>query len=192
LQQVVDGLLALVDRRDPHAADHSERVAVLAAGIAKEMDLDAVTAETARFAGALMNVGKIMVPESILAKPGRLTDAELEQVREALARGADLLDGIEFDGPVAETLRQAHGRADRTGSGKRTADDILPSARVVAAANAFVAMISPRAHRPGMTVDEALDALNAESGAALDRRVLAALANYLDNRGGRAALTGGA
>jgi len=56
---------------------------------------------------------------------------------------------------------------------------------VVAVANAFVAMISPRAWRPGMTADVAIDRLMAECGGAFDRRVVAALINRLDNRGGR-------
>jgi len=55
---------------------------------------------------------------------------------------------------------------------------------VVSVANAFVAMISPRAWRPGMSVDESIERLMAEIGGAFDRRVVAALVNRVDNRDG--------
>ena len=99
---------------------------------------------------------------------------------------ADLLEDVEFDGPVVEVLRQVRERWDGAGEPDgRGGDEILLPARVVAAANAFVAMISPRAWRPGMSIDEAIDRLMAEVGGAFDRRVVAALINRLDNRGGR-------
>lgn len=188
LQQVVEGLLTLVDQRDPNAANHSLRVGMVGQGVAREMGYDEVTAETARFAGELMNVGKIMVPEDLLTKPGKLTKGELKRVHDALDLGADLLSGIEFDGPVVETLRQARERVDGSGPRKLAGEDILPTARIVAVANALVAMISPRAHREGMSIDAAMAALQRDAGTVYDRKVLTALANYLDNRGGREAL----
>ncbi|NDC57047.1 MAG: hypothetical protein EBZ69_09650, partial [Alphaproteobacteria bacterium] len=59
---------------------------------------------------------------------------------------------------------------------------IMQTARVVAVANAFVAIVSPRAHRPGVSVKQAVDALNQEAGKGFDGRVVIALANYVENR----------
>jgi HD-GYP domain-containing protein (c-di-GMP phosphodiesterase class II) len=59
------------------------------------------------------------------------------------------------------------------------------TARVIAVANAFVAMISPRAHRAGIGIDAAVAGLLEQAGKAFDRRVVAALINALENRGGR-------
>lgn len=186
LRQLVETLVAIADRRDPYAAGHSRRVAGIATAIADEMKLEPVLVETVGIAGSLMNLGKIMVPSSVLTKAGSLSDDERRMVRDSMLAAADLLSGIDFDGPVVETLRQAHERMDGSGlPDGRKGEDILVTARVLAVANAFVAMVSPRAHRPGADVDEVLAALMADAGTAFDRGVVAALVNHIDNRGGR-------
>ena len=99
---------------------------------------------------------------------------------------AELIKGIEFDGPVEETLRQLLEHYDGSGVPKGLkGDDISITARVVAAANAFVGMVSARSWRPGMDIDDAVNTLMQESGKKFDRRVISALANYIDNRAGR-------
>lgn len=186
MQQLVATLVALVDRRDPYAAGHSARVAQVARTIAEEMGLDAVTIETVDTAATLMNVGKMLVPPEILTKQGALSPGELEQVRAAMRAGAELVKGIEFDGPVAGTLGQLLERWDGSGAPDGLKGEaILMPARVVAVANAFVALASPRAHRAGLDLDGAAAAVLARAGSQFDRRPIAALINILDNRGGR-------
>jgi len=195
LRQLVGALVGVVDRRDPYSADHSLRVAAVARAIAGEMGLEgadakdadgADIAETAEIAGNLMNLGKIAVPESILTKTESLSDPEIRQVRDSILASAEMIADIEFDGPVAETIRQLQERYDGSGEPKGLCGEaILPSARIVAVANAFVAMVSPRAYRRGMDFDRAIAVLLAESGRAFDRRVVSALVNYVENRGGR-------
>lgn len=190
--RLIETLLTVVDRRDPYAASHSAQVAAVARGIAEEMGLDAADVETAATAGRLMNLGKILVPRALLCTADDLESYELRAIRESVRASADLLDDVEFDGPVVETLRQIQERWDGTGepAGLRGGDILLP-ARIVAVANAFVAMTSPRAWRPGLSVDDAVAQLMAGIGAAFDRRVVAALVNRLDNRDGRAIWVGG-
>lgn len=185
--ELVRALVTIVDRRDPHAAHHSRRVAAVARRIAEEMELDPAMIETAETAGQLFNIGKLTVPAEVLTKVEPLTAAEREQVRLSMRAGAELIAGVEFDGPVADTLRQVQERWDGQGvPDGRQGEDILISARIVAVANAFVALLSPRAWRPGVGFDKALDALLTEAGHAYDRRVVAALINDIENRGGRA------
>lgn len=186
LDHLVQTLVGIVDRRDPYAAEHSTRVGRLSQLIAEEMGLDDVECETARFAGALMNVGKILVPESLLTRNAVLSDEERKQVQDGINATAELLADVEFSGPVIETLRQSQERFDGRGWPRGLeGDEILLSARVTAVANAFVGMVSARAHRPGLSVESATTELLNEAGAAHDRRVVAALVNYLDNKGGR-------
>jgi PAS domain S-box-containing protein len=188
LSSLVRSLVTLVDRRDRYAAHHSVRVALVARAIGEEMGLDPVLVDTAETAGNLMNIGKILVPPDILAKNGSLSEAEMEQVRASIGASADFLEGIEFEGPVVETLRQCQEHWDGSGRPRGLKDEaILPTARVVAVANAFVAMVSPRAHRPGLNFDAAVAALFHAIGTRFDRGAVAALVNYLDNKGGRAA-----
>lgn len=186
LSQLVGTLMAVVDKRDPYAAHQSERVSSLARAIASEMQLDTVTLQSVEIAGRLMSLGKILVPEEVLTRSTALSADEIQKVRESLQASADLISEIEFDGSVVETLRQLQERWDGAGEpGGLAGEDILLPARIVAVANAFVAMVSPRAWRNGSSVDEAIDRLMAEVGKAFDRRVVAALISYLDNHGGR-------
>jgi PAS domain S-box-containing protein len=183
---LVRTLVAVVDSRDRFAAHHSQRVAMVARRVAEEMDLDPTLAEAAEIAGNLLNLGKIFVPPELLAKQGKLADDELQKVRAAIRRGTELLDDIDFDAPVVRTLHEAGERWDGSGPRGLKGEEISIAARVVAVANAFVALVSHRAFRPGVGFDEAIETLQRDVGRAFDRRVVTALINDLENRGGRA------
>jgi len=189
LNQLVKTLVDVVDKRDPFAAQHSSRVAKVARAVAKEMGLTEVETETADIAGNLLNLGKILIPEEVLSKTGQLTEAERDMIKNSIQTSADLLQGIEFDGPVVLTLRQAQAHWDGSGQpAGLSGDNIVVTARVIAVANALIGMISDRAFRQALSIDDAIENLMKGSGKAFDRRVVAALVNYLDNRGGRAEL----
>jgi PAS domain S-box-containing protein len=188
LNQLVKTLVDVVDKRDPFAARHSTRVAHVARAVAKEMNLSDIEIETADIAGNLLNLGKILIPEAVLAKTENLTEDERAMIRNSILTSGELLKGIEFDGPVVETLQQAQANFDGTGNPPLKGDEIVITARVIAVANAFIGMISDRAFRQALSIDQAIEALMKGVGKAFDRRVVAALINYLDNHGGREAL----
>lgn len=188
LNQLVKTLVDVVDKRDPFAAQHSARVAQVARAVAKEMNLSDVEIETAEIAGNLLNLGKILIPEAVLKKTEGLTDEERGMIRNSIMTSAELIKGIEFDGPVVETLQQAQANFDGTGNPPLKGDEIVVTARVIAVANAFIGMISDRAFRQALSIDQAIEALMKGMGKGFDRRVVAALINYLDNHGGRDAL----
>lgn len=177
LQQLIGTLVEMVDRRDPHAAQHSGCVALLAREVAKQMQLDAVMVATAEIAGQLMNIGKITVPETLLTAKDALKDKDKARIRASIHTSADLLHSIEFDGPVVETLRQSQNKAPQ-----------LVTAQIIAAVNDFVAMISPRAWRSGMKMEDAMSDMLKHAGTRYERAVVVALVHYLENNGGRAAL----
>jgi PAS domain S-box-containing protein len=186
LSQIVRTLVGVVDRRDPYAANHSQRVAGLARAIAAEMNLSDREIDTAETAGNLLNFGKILVAPELLTQSGEMSEEDRRKVRQSIQTSAELLDGIEFDGPVVETLRQAQARWDGAGIPAGLAgEDILITARVVSVANAFVGMVSKRAYREALDIDRAVEAIFGQVGTAFDRRVVVALVSYLDNRGGR-------
>lgn len=186
LRAIVDALVAVVDRRDPYAAEHSSRVARLSRQIAEEMNLSDIDQDAAEMGGALLNLGKLLVPANILTKHGQLDEAELKIVRDSLLTSADIVSRIEFEGPVVESLRQSMEKVDGTGfpDGLK-GDEIALTARILAVANTFVALISPRAHRAGLDIDSAVKTLMAQVDKAYDRGVVAALVSYLENKGGR-------
>lgn len=186
MRQLIETLVTIVDRRDPFSAHHSARVSEVAREIADEMSLDEDEVRCTDIAGALMNLGKVFVPREVLTKTGILSDAELAQVRDSILTSAELIQQIDFGMPVADTIRQIQERWDGSGSPNGLAGEkILQSARILAVANAFVAMVSARSWRAGLDFDRAAAALMEQSGSAFDRRPVSALLNLLDNRGFR-------
>lgn len=186
LNQLVETLVTIVDRRDPNAANHSAHVALISEAIAKEMRLPEINIRTAKTAGSLMNIGKILVPESLLTASDAGDNSQREQIRQALNASAELLENIEFDGPVVETLRQTQEHVDGSGEPHQLkGNNILITARIVGVANDFVAIISPRAWREGKSIDDALRIMLDGIDKEYDRSVVVALINFLDNGGGR-------
>ena len=185
LKNLVSTLTMVIDSRDPYSARHSERVAMVTEALAREMNVDEVTRDTANIAGALMNLGKILVPRELLTRPKGLSEEELETIRSSIMKTADMLETVAFDGPVVKTLRQIRAHWDGSGSPKGLkGEDILLSARIVAVANDFVGMSSARAHRPGMDMEKAVLLLLNDTDRIYDRKPVAALMNYLENKDG--------
>ena len=185
MRDLVGTLVSLVDQRDPFSANHSSMVAEVSRAIAEEMGEPEAVRQTVDIAGNLMNLGKILVSEEILTKTSALTDEEFNAVRSAMVRTADMLSGVSFDLPVAETLRQLQERWDGQGYPDGLAGDAIRiEARIVAVANAFVGMVSPRAFRGALPMEKVISILMGDAGTRYDRRPVAALVNYVENRGG--------
>ncbi|WP_340150375.1 HD domain-containing phosphohydrolase [uncultured Sneathiella sp.] len=188
LRNLVSTLVAFVDRRDPYSADQSRRVAKVAVAIAGEMDASEELVRTVDIAGNLMNIGKILVPPELLTKTKNLTKKELDIIRNSLVASADLLEEVDFDLPITTTLRQLQENFD--GSGQPNGlkgTEITEAARIIAVANAFVGMVSPRAYRGALGFSAAVKNLLEDADIRYDRRMVSALINYLENRGGREA-----
>lgn len=186
LHRLIATLVKIVDQRDPSAAGQSERVAQIAKEMATEMKLDPLSIETAAVAGRLVNFWKVLVPSDVLTRPGPLSKEEIQQSRQAALRWADFVDGIGFDGPVAETLRQIHEHHDGSGWPKGLkGNELLITAQIVAMANQVVAMASDRAYRKGADLDEIARLISEQSGKRYHPGVVAALLNCVENRGGR-------
>ena len=185
LRQLIDTLVSVVDRRDPFSSHHSARVAEVSKAIAEEMAADEVTVKTVDISGSLMNLGKIFIPTGLLTKTSDLSDDERKTLMNSYLVSADLLKDVSFEGPVVNTIREMGETIDGSGPLAKSGDDILPTARILAVANAFVGMASARAYRDAMTFEKVSDILLSETGVKFDRRPVSALINFLENRGGK-------
>jgi len=188
LSQLVRALTAAVDMRDPAAAHQSGQVASLARGVARQLQLDAATADAAEMTGRLMNFGKMLVPPELLSRDGPLSAEELARVRASLAETAGILSSAGCDGAVAEALSALTERWDGDGPDHRKGSEIPIAAQIAAAANFFVAAASARAYRRARGIGYALAEIQAEAGKTFDRRVVSALAHFVDNGEGRGVL----
>lgn len=184
LRLLIDTLVSVVDRRDPFSANHSTRVAEVAKCIGEEMELPEEDRTSADIASRLMNLGKIFVPPELLTKTEELTPEERDQIANSYMVSADLLEIVPFDVPVVETIRQMGETWDGNGPLGLSGEDILLPARVLAVANTFVGMVSPRAYRGALDFGKVSSILLEQAGSRYDRKPVAALINYLDNRDG--------
>jgi HD-GYP domain-containing protein (c-di-GMP phosphodiesterase class II) len=182
---LIQTLVKLVDKRDPFAANHSILVSKLAYQIATDMQLQPALIEATRIAGSLMNIGKILVPSELLTKTGQLSSAEKQTLQDSMNAAAKLLENIDFDGPVAQTLQQWQEKWDGTGPLNMRGEYILISARIIAVVNAFIGMVSPRSWRTAIPIESATKFLIDQADTQFDRKVVIALMNYVENKNGR-------
>jgi putative nucleotidyltransferase with HDIG domain len=186
LKAAVAALGTTTEMRDPYTAGHQRRVAELAGAIGAELSWDEGQIETLRTAALLHDIGKIIVPAEILSKPGRLSETEMQLIRQHAAAGADTVASIDFEADIAEMIRQHHERLDGSGypAGLR-GDEILPEARVLAVADTVEAMISHRPYRPALPIEDALAEIEGGAGVRYDAEAAAACVRLFREKGFR-------
>jgi diguanylate cyclase (GGDEF)-like protein/putative nucleotidyltransferase with HDIG domain len=173
-------LAKAVDARDTYTGSHSERVAELAARIARRLGLDDEQVELTRLAGSLHDLGKLAIPEEILRKNGTLTDSERLVLERHPQIGFRMLDSLGVD-PVADIVLHHHERWDGTGYPDRLIGDQIPlGARIIFVADAFDAMTSDRVYRPKRSSKAALAELRRCAGTQFEPRIVAAFAAELE------------
>jgi len=169
LEGAVTALGATTELRDPYTAGHQRRVAELACAIGLELGWNEARLKLLRIAAVLHDIGKILIPAEILAKPGRLSDAEMELIHQHAAAGAEIVGTIGFEQNVAEIIHQHHERLDGSGYPKGLRDgEILPEARILAVADVVEAMISHRPYRPALPIEVAMTELEDGTGIRYD------------------------
>jgi diguanylate cyclase (GGDEF)-like protein len=172
-------LLDLLRAKDGDTLTHCARVAALAADTGSILGLDPARLATLRTAGQLHDVGKVALPDSVLNKPGPLTDAEMQLVRTHSLLGAELVRAW-GDPAAAQLVLEHHERVDGTGYPAGLAgEEISLEGRILHAVDAFASMTSDRPYRAAQTVEHALAELRAMSGTQFDPSVVTALEQML-------------
>lgn len=174
----------MVELRDPYTAGHERRVGELSAAIAAELGLDDSMQRGLRVAGAMHDVGKIMVPVEILTRPGRLSALEMELVKQHAQQGYEVLKDVAFPWPVAEVARQHHERMDGSGYPRGLKNgEIILEARIMAVADVVESMASHRPYRAGLGTGAALAEIEANAGRLYDAEVCAACLRLFRDKG---------
>jgi diguanylate cyclase (GGDEF)-like protein/PAS domain S-box-containing protein len=165
--QALAGLRALarvVDAKDPSTQRHSERVADIACEMAKRDGWTPDRVATLREAALLHDVGKTVIPDAVLFKPGRLTDEEYEQVKLHAEIGARIAGEVLTE-EQARWIHHHHERWDGSGyPGGLAGRDIPDGARVIAVADAFDVMVMARTYKVPMSIEDAMDEVRRMTG----------------------------
>jgi putative nucleotidyltransferase with HDIG domain len=170
----IEMLAHAIDAKDQVTHGHIRRVQrytvalAEALGVTDEKDLRAIQA-----ASLLHDIGKLAVPEHILNKPGRLTPAEFEQMKQHARIGADILAMVNFPFPVVPIVRHHHENWDGTGYPEGLQGEAIPlGARILSVVDCFDALTSARPYRQAWPVEEAVRMLRSRSGSMYEPRVV--------------------
>ncbi len=179
---VFQGLILAVDAKDRYTKRHSEDVSRYAVFIAEQLRLDPAVIATIRVAGLLHDVGKIGIPDAILRRPGRLSDGEMEVVKQHVALGDMILRDLPDIETIRTGVRHHHERWDGRGYLAGLAGEDIPLiARILAVGDTFSAMTTTRPYRKALDVREALIRLADAAGTQLDEDLVAAFVGGIEH-----------
>jgi len=166
---IARAIASAVDSRDPHYVGHGERVSEFAKVTARVHGLEIGFIDRLGLAGLLHDVGRLGIPENIIAKQGPLDPSEYKLVQAHPDLSVKFLEKVEYLEDVFSAICHHHERYDGTGyPGELEAEEIPLGARILAIADAFDAMTSPRPFREPLSDIEALQELQAQKGTQLD------------------------
>ncbi|CUU37379.1 MAG: HD-GYP domain-containing protein [Fimbriimonadales bacterium] len=177
--QTIRSLGFLVQKAHPYTGGHLQRVAQWARKVAQQLGLPPERCELVYEAALLHDLGKTVLDERILNKPGRLTSSEWKQIKRHPQLGAEILGGTPFLAPVVPWIAYHHERPDGKGYPYGLKGDQIPlEARIIAVVDAFDAMIGgetpsqQRSYRKALSIEEALQELKRGAGSQFDPTVV--------------------
>jgi putative nucleotidyltransferase with HDIG domain len=155
----IEALAMAVDAKDQITHGHIRRVQVYALELAKRLGIEEDRQLKAIATAALLHdLGKLAIPEHILNKPGRLTQAEFEKMKRHADIGADLLSSVKFPYPVVPIVRHHHEHWDGSGYPSGISGTDIPlGARILSVVDCFDALTSDRPYRPRLSDEEAFN-----------------------------------
>lgn len=158
---VILTLARTVETRDPYTAGHSARVAEYAERVAVRMDLDEATRHDMKRAALFHDLGKIVIPDTVLLKPGPLTPEERLIIQKHPAVGAELLSPMRTMSKTLPIVHSHHERLDGSGYPDGLDGGALPLAiRIVTVADIFDALTTGRAYREALSTARAYEILD--------------------------------
>jgi len=168
----IDALSAALDYRDNETEGHSQRVVRYSLEIGKVLGLERRNLEVLARGTLLHDIGKIGVPDSILWKPGKLTDEEWVEMRKHVEYGFKMLKSIHFLRDAALIVQHHHERYDGSGYPDRmSGDNIIIGARIFAIADTYDAMTTDRPYRKALTDRDAREEIKRCNGTQFDPKI---------------------
>lgn len=183
---IIKSFCKAIEARDAYTLRHNENVADLAVGLAEYLRLPTTDIMTVYLAGLVHDIGKIGVPESVLNKPGRLTDGEYAVIKHHPVIGADIVAEIDGFGAIAKIVRHHHERYDGRGYPDGLAGEQIPFfSRLLAVCDAYDAMTSVRCYRVPLNIESAVAEIAACAGSQFDPDIARCFIEYIRRFGGR-------
>jgi diguanylate cyclase (GGDEF)-like protein len=183
-EQTRDVLVRIMQAKQPGLNDHSSEVSRLAVSVGWRLNMSTEQIDELARAADLHDIGKVGIPDAILDKPGQLDAQEWDLVRQHTILGERILSAAPALRPVARIVRASHERWDGMGYPDGLAGETIPlAARIVAACDAYDAIISDRCYRPARPPSVARAELAQEAGRQFDPAVVSAVLDTLAEPG---------
>ena len=181
INQMIHAFAKSIDIKDPYTKGHSFRVAEYAKMIAMKLGYSDKVLENIYHIALLHDIGKVVIPEEILNKPGSLTDDEYEMMKQHAQYGYEILKEIDCLPNLALGAGYHHERLDGKGypHGKQ-AKEIPQIARIIAVADTFDAMHSTRPYRKSMPMENITAEMKRVSGTQLDAHIVDILLELIE------------
>jgi diguanylate cyclase (GGDEF)-like protein len=174
--KAVEEIMEIIEQRDPHMANHARKVQHYATLIAHEMELPDRVLTRLQVAAMLHDIGMVAVPDSVLLNPGALSDDQRRIMRRHTLLSVRVMEGMEFLEQEIPAVRYHHERYDGKGYPEGLSGPAIPlTARILAVADAFDAMTSPRSFRQALDRNAAIEEIKRGSGQQFDPVVVDAL-----------------
>lgn len=180
-EETILSLVDMIEKRDPYTAGHTRRVAHYCELIARQLGCSAAEIEKLKRAAALHDIGKIVIPDAVLLKPGTLTPLEYELIKQHAEEGYQTLNRIDMYKELAEIMRSHHERENGSGYPRGLTSEQIPRlSKIMAVADSFDAMVSNRIYKShGEGVAVALAELRQAAGELFAPDVVAAACEVL-------------
>lgn len=176
IDRVCEAFAMIVDAKSSFTAEHSCRVARYAVQIAEALGWDADQVTFIYRAGLLHDIGKLGVSNSILEKPGKLTDEEFGAIRQHPKYTFEILRRVRSFAWLAEVAGAHHERLDGRGYWQgRTAEQLTTEMRILAVADVFDALSAERPYRPALPLAQVFEIMERDSGTSLDGALVGVL-----------------
>lgn len=160
-EQVILMLAKTIDARDSYTAGHSGRVAQYACDVAERLGQKPAEIEDIRRGALFHDIGKIVVPDSVLKKVGPLTAEERLTINQHPVAGCELLSGMKTMRRILPIVYHHHERLDGSGYPDGISGGDIPQVvRIVSVANVFDVLTTTRAYRPAMTFEQAWNVID--------------------------------
>ena len=178
--RTIEALAIAIDAKDEVTHDHVHRVQIYATGLGRLFGLGESEIEALKAGALLHDIGKLAVPDYILNKPGKLTQAEFDRMKVHTIVGSEILERVGFPYPVVPVVRHHHERWDGHGYPDGLRGDQIPiTARILSVVDCFDAVCEDRQYRKAMTRDEAILLLESNSGTMYDPQIVTSFLEHL-------------
>ena len=178
----VEALANALEARDEYTSSHARWITDTALLVGQELGLDGDTLKRLELGALFHDIGKIGIPNSILLKPGPLTEEERDLIETHPELGAKIIAPIDQLQDVCGIVRACHERWDGAGYPDRKAGEEIPlEARIIFACDAFHAMTTDRPYRRALDPEEALRRLEEAAGSQFDPRVVEVCLRVLEH-----------